>query len=70
MNQPIKTRTLPAPDNALALRLPEVARSIGTSRRFLEKQIAAGHLRALKLSARCVRIRPADLADWMERRAV
>lgn len=63
-------QTATAPDSVLALRLPEVARRIGTSRRFLEKQISAGHLRAVKLSARCVRIRPEDLAAWMERRAV
>lgn len=54
----------------LALRLPEVATRLGTSRRFLEKQIAAGHLKVLKLSARCVRVRLSDLTDWMEKRAV
>jgi len=69
MSKCIRNHTT-APDSVLALRLPEVARRIGTSRRFLEKQISAGHLRAVKLSARCVRIRPEDLAAWMERRAV
>jgi excisionase family DNA binding protein len=63
-------KILVAPADILAWTLPEAARRIGTSRRFLEKQIAAGHLRAVKLSARCVRIRPGDLAAWMERRAV
>ncbi len=59
-----------APDNAIAWRLPEAARRIGTSRRFLEQQIKAGNLRVLRLSPRCVRVRPEDLSAWMERRAV
>lgn len=59
-----------AATNELALRLPEVAHRIGTSRRFLEKQIRDGHLRATRLSTRCVRVRLSDLADYLERRSV
>jgi excisionase family DNA binding protein len=53
-----------------ALRLGEAARRVGCSRRFLEKQITAGRLRCIRLSSRCVRIRPEDLADYLERNAV
>ena len=53
-----------------ALRLGEAAHRVGCSRRFLEKQIAAGRLRCIRLSPRCVRIRPEDLADYLERNAV
>jgi excisionase family DNA binding protein len=53
-----------------ALRLGEVGHRVGCSRRFLEKQIAAGRLRCIRLSPRCVRIRPEDLADYLERNAV
>ena len=50
--------------------LPQVAASLNCCRRFLELQIKAGHLKTVRLSARCVRIRPADLADYLERRTV
>ena len=53
-----------------AMRLPDAAKRIGCSRRFLELQIKAGHLRAIRLSARCVRIRPQDLADYLEGRVI
>jgi len=53
-----------------AYRLPEAAKRVGCSRRFLEKQVAAGHLIVIRLSARCVRIRPEDLAAFLERSAV
>jgi excisionase family DNA binding protein len=54
----------------VAIRLGEAARRVGCSRRFLEKQIAAGRLKTIRLSPRCVRIRPEDLADYLERNAV
>jgi excisionase family DNA binding protein len=53
-----------------ALRLAEVARRLSCSRRFLEKQVAAGKLRVVRLSPRCVRVRPTDLVDYLERNAV
>jgi excisionase family DNA binding protein len=52
-----------------ALQLGEVARRLSCSRRFLEKQVAAGRLRVVRLSPRCVRIRPTDLAEYLERNA-
>ena len=58
------------PSPSMAYRLPEVARMVGCSKRFLEKQIAAGYLRCLRLSTRCVRIRPQDLENYLESRAV
>jgi excisionase family DNA binding protein len=54
----------------VAIRLGEAARRVGCSRRFLEKQIAAGRLKIICLSPRCVRIRPEDLAKYLERNAV
>jgi excisionase family DNA binding protein len=53
-----------------ALQLGEVAERLSCSRRFLEKQVAAGRLRVVKLSPRCVRVRPSDLANYLERNAV
>jgi len=53
-----------------AFTLNEAAKQIAASRRFLEKQIALGRLRCIRLSPRCVRIRPEDLADYLERNAV
>jgi excisionase family DNA binding protein len=53
-----------------AYKLGEAADSVGCSRRFLEKQIAAGRLKVIRLSPRCVRIRPEDLADYLNRNAV
>lgn len=53
----------------LVITVPEAARRIDCTRRFLEKQIKAGHLRVIRLSRRCVRVRPEDLAEYLERRA-
>jgi excisionase family DNA binding protein len=53
-----------------ALQLGEAAKRLSCSRRFLEKQITAGRLRVVRLSPRCVRVRPTDLADYLERNAV
>lgn len=52
------------------MNLQEAARRVSCSRRFLEKQIAAGRLRAIRITKRCVRIRPEDLAEFLERFAV
>ena len=57
-------------DERVALRLGEAARRIDCSRRFLEKQIAAGRLRCIRLSPRCVRIRTEDLAAYLDRNAI
>ena len=58
------------PANTHALRLPEAAASVCCSRRFLENQIKAGYLRVVRLSKRCVRVRPADLISYLDRRSV
>lgn len=58
------------PQGIEALQLGEVAKRLNCSRRFLEKQIAMGRLRIVRLSPRCVRIRPTDLAEYLERNAV
>jgi excisionase family DNA binding protein len=66
----IKTKSLPEVIEHNALPLGEAARKLSCSRRFLEKQIAAGRLRVVRLSPRCVRIRPGDLADYLDRHAI
>jgi len=53
-----------------ALRLPVVANRLGVSRRFIEQQIAKGNLQCVRFSPRCIRITPAQLEDWIERRSV
>jgi excisionase family DNA binding protein len=64
------TSGLRSSQDAAAWRVPEAARRVECSRRFLEKQINTGRLRVVRLSPRCVRIRPSDLADYLERYAV
>ena len=67
----IKSEILPGGiEQNKALRLGEVAKGLSCSRRFLEKQIAAGRLRVVRLSSRCVRVRPVDLANYLERNAI
>jgi excisionase family DNA binding protein len=53
-----------------ALNLNEAAQLVSCSRRLLEKQIAIGRLKTIRISSRCVRIRPEDLAEFLERNAV
>jgi excisionase family DNA binding protein len=52
-----------------AMNLHEAARRVSCSRRFLEKQIAIGRLKSIRITNRCVRIRPEDLAEFLERNA-
>jgi excisionase family DNA binding protein len=66
----IESDILPGGIERNALRLGEVARRLSCSRRFLEKQVAAGRLRVVRLSSRCVRVRPADLSDYLDRNAI
>jgi excisionase family DNA binding protein len=54
----------------LAINLNEAAQRVSCSRRFLEKQIAIGRLKSIRITNRCVRIRPEDLAEFLERNAV
>jgi excisionase family DNA binding protein len=48
------------------LTLPEVAQMVGCSRRFLEKAVTRGELRAFRPSSRIVRIRRFELEQWIE----
>ena len=66
----IKSKSLSEVIEHNALPLGEAARKLSCSRRFLEKQVAAGRLRVVRLSSRCVRVRPSDLANYLERNAV
>lgn len=49
----------------MAFTVNEVADALNVSRRFLDKEIKAKRLRALKFGARCTRIRKCDLDDWV-----
>lgn len=48
----------------------EAAAELGVSRRFLEKEITAGKLPVVRLSARCIRIRRATLTAYLNAREV
>ena len=52
------------------MNLNEAAQRVGYLRRLLEKQIAIGRLKTLRISSRCVRIRPEDLAEFLKKNAV
>ncbi len=52
------------------MNLNEAAQLVSCSRRLLEKQIAIGRLKTIRISSRCVRIRPEDLAEFLEKNAV
>ena len=49
--------------------LAELASWLDVSRRFLELQIEKGHLRVRRISPRCIRILPGDVAAWLEKAA-
>lgn len=53
-----------------AMNLNEAAQRVSCSRRLLEKQIAIGRLKTIRISSRCVRIRPEDLAEFLEKNAI
>jgi excisionase family DNA binding protein len=53
-------------DNSALLTLNQAASYIQASRRYLERQIRFGRLRALKPSGKLVRIRRADLEKFLE----
>ena len=66
----IKSKILPGGIEHNALRLGEVARRLSCSRRLLGK---AGRSRPTPRRAplvTCVRVRPTDLADYLERNAI
>lgn len=49
----------------MAFTLAEVSEAVKVSRRFLEGEINAGRLNALKFGTRCTRVRHDDLTQWM-----
>jgi len=49
------------------LTLTEAAEEIGCSRRFLEKTIERGELKAFRPSTRIVRLRRTEFEKWIER---
>jgi excisionase family DNA binding protein len=53
-------------DNSPLLTLDQAASYIQATRRYLERQIRLGRLRALKPSGKLVRIRRADLEKFLE----
>jgi len=55
------------PDRPLSL--ADLAAWLGVSRRFLEVQIEKGQLRVRRISPRCIRILPGDVARWLEQTA-
>ncbi|MBL4849114.1 MAG: helix-turn-helix domain-containing protein [Planctomycetes bacterium] len=48
------------------LKVPEVSDHLGVSQRTVRGWIASGKLPVVRLSARCVRIRPEDLEALIE----
>jgi excisionase family DNA binding protein len=55
------------PDRPMSV--AELADWLGVSRRFLETQIEKGSLRVRRISPRCIRILPVDVAHWLEQTA-
>ena len=53
-----------------AFTLGEVSQAVKVSRRFLEGEINAGRLRAMKFGTRCTRVRSEDLEQWMQAGAI
>jgi excisionase family DNA binding protein len=43
----------------------EAAETLSCTERFLEEEIARGHLRAAKLGLRAVRLLPCDVLQWL-----
>jgi excisionase family DNA binding protein len=54
------------PRPAHLLRISEAAARLGVARRTVQGWIAARRLRVVRLSPRCVRVDPADLARFLE----
>jgi hypothetical protein len=65
---------VPPPEAALnfptrPMSLAELAIWMAVSRRFLEVQIEKGHLRVRRISSRCIRVLPGDVAEWLNKTA-
>jgi excisionase family DNA binding protein len=59
--------SLPSPKG---YKVPDAAKALNVSRRFLEQEIKRGRLPIMRFSARCVRIRPQDLDSYAEKYVV
>jgi excisionase family DNA binding protein len=59
----LKTRTQ-------LFRIPEVAKTIQGTQRFVEREIAAGRLPVVRLSRKFVRVRPEDLEAYLAKYVV
>ena len=51
-------------------RIPEVAKTIQGTTRFVEREIAAGRLPVVRLSRKFVRVRPEDLETYLAKYVV
>lgn len=51
-------------------RIPEVAKTIQGTTRFVEREIAAGRLPVVRLSRKFVRVRPEDLEAYLAKYVV
>ena len=50
--------------------LRQAARKIGVAERVLRQAVRSGDLPAFRLGQRTVRVKPADLDDWIQNRRV
>ena len=57
-------KSLPSPKG---YKVPDAANALNVSRRFLETEIKRGRIPVMRFSKRCVRIRPQDLDDYVEK---
>jgi hypothetical protein len=62
---PAPRKSLNFPDRPFSI--VELANWLGVSRRFLEIQIAHGRLHVRRISPRCVRVLPGDVASWLDK---
>jgi hypothetical protein len=66
---PVFRQNVPLDELRKMMTLPECADEAGVSRRFLEKEICRGRLRAIKPSSRVCRVRRADWEDYLSEAA-
>jgi excisionase family DNA binding protein len=57
-------------DDKILLTVAEVAKLTGFSPGTLRHWISARRIPVVRISARCVRLRPQDVADWIESKVV
>lgn len=68
MSSPVESSRLASEHELVPLlTYDEVADTLGTSRRHVERLVTAGHLRPIKLGVRMVRFDPRDVRALIER---